>query len=75
MQLHCLAEPKLERESIIVVYDAFVTFGFDEGFLYFIKSEVREMEEGISMNSKGKNIFIINSEDTVCFTSISLKWK
>jgi hypothetical protein len=31
------------------------------------------MEDEISMNSKGKNILIINSEDTVYFTSISIK--
>jgi hypothetical protein len=29
-QLHCLAEPKLERERI--VFKAFVMFKFDEGF-------------------------------------------
>lgn len=31
MQLHCLAEPKLERESVDL--NAFVMFKFDGGFL------------------------------------------
>ena len=30
MQLHCLAEPKLERESVDL--NAFVMSKFDEGF-------------------------------------------
>lgn len=44
MQLHCLEEPKLEREN--VSYKTFVIFKFRRSFFDFL--EVRRMEEGSS---------------------------
>lgn len=32
MQLHCLAEPKLERESVVIMPSS--CSSFDEGFLF-----------------------------------------
>jgi hypothetical protein len=55
MQLHCLVEPKLERES--VVYNTFVMFKFDEGFLMFKFMEVKRMESGSSTDSGAKRIY------------------
>lgn len=55
MQLHCLAELKLERESI--VYNAFISFKFDEGFFIL---EVVRMDEDSSKSSIDEDELYIN---------------
>jgi len=55
MQLHCLAELKLERESI--VYNAFISFKFDEGFFIL---EVVRMDEDSSKSSLDEDELYIN---------------
>lgn len=55
MQLHCLAELKLERESI--AYNAFISFEFGEGFFIL---EVVRMDEDSSKSSMDEDELYIN---------------
>jgi len=60
MQLHCLAEPKLERESVVIMPSS--CSSFDEGFLFWILVVMRMEADGSKMDSEDKNTKYIRIE-------------